>query len=318
MFVFIGLRKLREADIENSSAIEKTAMLRRGRVYLLASAVLWSTSGVFVKNLALPAIVMAEYRAILAGITLLCLVFFRRVRISWNPWMLGMVLCFASMNFLFISSMTLTTAANTIFLQYTAPFWMFLASVLLLREPIERANLVSLGGAMVGIVILILGQRNLDSGNWLGIAYGLGSGVMFAGVAVFLRVLRSHDAMWLAALNHLSAGIILATVSFSWSIASGTPSEVPSYANLGWLALFGVGQMAIPYVLFALGMQLVSPQEAGIITLLEPVLVPTWTFLSVGEKPSSATLFGGAVLIGMVLFRYLPTWRFRNRTVDLA
>lgn len=252
---------------------------------------------------------MAEYRSLLAGIALLVFVRYRRVAITWSPPMIGMVLCFASMNYLFIGSMTLTTAANTIFLQYTAPFWMFLASVILLREPVERANLAALAGAMVGIAILIVGQRNLDSGHWLGILYGLGSGMSYAGIAVFLRVLRAHDATWLATVNHLSSGVILATASVLVGFGGGSSLEIPTLANFGWLALFGIGQMAIPYVLFAKGLQSVSPQEAGILTLIEPVLVPTWTYLSVREVPSMATLVGGTVLVSMVLVRYFPAFR---------
>lgn len=283
--------------------------LARGRILCLVTAALWSTSGAFVKNLGMPPVTVAMYRALFAGTALLLYLLLRRRKVSFDWRMLGMLACFASMNYLFIASMTHTTAANTIFLQYTAPFWMFLASVLLLGEPVDRLSLVALLGALFGIGIILVGNWEGEGIHRLGILLGLGSGFCYAGVAVFLRLLREHDAVWLATVNLLGAGIILGFSSALWQAFGASDSggfPVPAEDKLLWLALFGISQMAIPYVLFGYGMREVGPQEAGILTLVEPVLVPLWTFLSVNERPSAATVVGGALLIAMVLVRYVP------------
>jgi drug/metabolite transporter (DMT)-like permease len=122
--------------------------------------------------------------------------------------------------------------------------------------------------------------------------------------------LRQHDAVWLATINLLGSGLILLAASGLWDLATSQPEGLylpPSREKLLWIALFGISQMAIPYVLFGLGMREVGPQEAGILTLLEPVLVPLWTYLSVDERPSLPTFIGGGIVILMVLVRYLPT-----------
>ena len=121
-------------------------------MFILLAAVLWSTSGAFVKSIdEMPAVTIAMYRAFFAGAALMAWTVLGRKRITWHPQMVGMVLCFAVMNYLFIGSMTRTTAANTIFLQYTAPLWMLAASVLLLGEPLVRKNLLLVLGAWLGL-----------------------------------------------------------------------------------------------------------------------------------------------------------------------
>lgn len=298
------------AEPQSATADHATKDARRGRWAVVAAALLWSTSGAFVKNLELPALSIAAYRALAAGVVLLLLVRATRTRITWAWPMLGMVVAFASMNFSFIASMTLTTAANTILLQYTAPMWMFLASVWWLKEPADRRSLISTIGSMVGIAILLAGQWSGREQQW-GIVLGLVSGVMFAGVAVHLRRLREHDPLWLAALNHLSAGGMLAGIG-SLAAAGGLGEGIaaPTARQCAVLALFGAGQMALPYVLFGMGLRSISPQEAGVLTLLEPLLNPVWTYLTAGEKPAASTLAGGAVLMSMLALRYvkLPRW----------
>jgi len=131
---------------------------------------------------------------------------------------------------------------------------------------------------------------------------GLASGVFYAGVVLFLRLLRDAAPNWLTVLNHLGAALVVAPVLLyrGWQVL--TP------AQLGVLALFGAVQMGIPYVLMARGLRVVSPQEAGMITLLEPLLNPLWAYLVAPqtESPTAYTLVGGVCIIGALVWRY---WR---------
>lgn len=290
-----------------------------GRLAVLAAAILWSTSGAWVKSLNMAAEPLSAYRALFAGIFLISLVGIGRKPIKWSPMMLGMIACFAGMNYTFISAMTYTSAANTIVLQYTCILWMLLGSVFWLREPLERSSLVAVLGGLVGVAILIAGQwSDAGASHRLGMMLGLGSGVLYAGVALFLRRLREFDPFWIAALNHLSAAAILGT-GVAMAIASGTlPLEAAIPTGSSWLllAFFGVTQMGLPYLLFAVGLRKISPQEAGILTLIEPVLNPLWTFLVVDEVPSVYTVVGGTILIGMLFVRYLPKRRRAEGTTE--
>jgi drug/metabolite transporter (DMT)-like permease len=277
----------------------------RGRLLIIAACLLWSTSGAFVKSPLLAAEspevggpMIAFYRAVAAVLILLPFVRLRRFR--WHPVLIPMVISFAAMNILFISSMTLTTAANTILLQYSAPIWMFIASVTLLREPVDRRNVVGLILGMAGVAVIL--QAFWGGAEALGVLLGIGAGVAYAGVVVTLRVLRDHDPTVLTALNLGVSALVL----LPWVAAAGI---VPSLPQAGVLFAFGLVQVAAAYLVFTWGMKTVTPQEAGVITLLEPVLNPVWVLLLWGEPIAGATLIGGALILGGLAARYLPVFR---------
>ncbi len=270
----------------------------RGRLCILTAAVLWSLGGPLAKAIALPGPTMACLRVLFAALVLVPLL--RRRSVSYRPAMLGMVACFATMNVCYVTAITLTSAANAIFLQYTAPAWMFLASVLWLREPVDRKSLVSLCAAMAGILAIVVGGWERDA---LGIALALAAGATYGGVAVFLRVLRGENPVWLTVLNHAAGGLVLLPVILA--VPAWSPLEL-SAGQFAALALFGAVQMAIPYVLFSRGLSVVSAQEAGVIALVEPVLNPVLTYLVVGEMPSGTTVLGGVIILAAILWRYVP------------
>ncbi|MBV9123150.1 MAG: DMT family transporter, partial [Planctomycetes bacterium] len=138
----------------------------RGRLFIVLAALLWSTSGALTKTLTqntllglnrplLSPLQIAFFRVLFAGLVLLPALKGRDL--SFRPGMVVMVLSFAAMNALFISAQALGTAANAIWLQYTAPMWMYLASIWLLGEPSDRRSSLALGGGLVGIGVIIWG-----------------------------------------------------------------------------------------------------------------------------------------------------------------
>ncbi len=285
-------------------------LTHRGRLLILAAAVLWSLSGFFVKSPPLEALPDATagptiglWRCAFAALFLLPFVRWRRLR--WHPALVPMVLSFASMNLLLMWSMTRTTAANAILLQYTAPLWMVIGAVLLLGERLDRRNLAALGLGMIGMAVILVTFWGGTEAT--GVLMGLGAGVSYAGVVLSLRVLREHDPFVLIFLNHAVSAVVLVP----WILASGAP--LPSSGQLAVLAAFGLIQMAVPYVIFSRGIARVSPQEAGVITLLEPVINPLWVFLFWREPVHGATMAGGCLIVLGLLVRYLPGRTPRGR-----
>jgi drug/metabolite transporter (DMT)-like permease len=283
------------------------AAVARGRLCVLLAAVLWSLGGALTKVLTKPTpfgldeppvhpLQIACFRALFASLVLLPALRPREVR--FRPLMAVMVLCFALMNACYVSALALGTAANAILLQYTAPMWMYAASVWWLGEAADRRNLAALLAGAAGIAVII-------AGGWqeaqLGvIALGLGSGFTYAGVLLCLRVLRNSPSGLLTVLNHLLGGLVLLPLV----LVLAPPA--PTAAQWALLLFFGAVQMGLPYFLVARGLRSVSPQEAGTITLLEPLLNPLWVYLMVGETPSPWTLAGGALILGALAWRYWP------------
>ncbi len=273
----------------------------QGRWLLLATAVLWSLSGVVAKGLTpLSGPEIAFYRSLFAGLALLP--FVPRSRRTFRPVMIPMTLTFGVMVGLYLSSMARTTAANAILLQYSATFWTVPLGLLLLKESPDTRDRLPIGLATIGIAIIVILGRNGTRGEGLGIAFGLASGFGYAVVIVCMRGLRDLDAVWVSAVNNLGGAIVLGVLT--WILLG--PIQVPSTRQMGVLVVFGIVQMAIPYALFAKGLKTVGPAEASLITLVEPLLATLWVFLVHGEKPAPATLVGGVFLLAGVLARYLP------------
>ncbi len=279
--------------------------LLRGRWLILLGTLIWSLGGAFAKVLTLPTPLgvheppvdpwaMAFYRVLFAGLVLSPAL--RRRDISLAPGLLVMVLFFAAMNGLYISALTLGTAANAVILQYTAPMWMYLASVWWLGETADRRNSIALILGLTGVAAIVAGGWH--SQDLQVVALALASGVSYAGVVVCLRINRETSSLWLTIVNHLGGALLL--LPFVCRAAS------PTGPQLGVLFLFGAVQMALPYWMVARGMRVVSPQEAGTIMLLEPILNPVWAYLASGERPAPITLVGGAFIVGALAWRYWP------------
>lgn len=277
----------------------------QGRLLILAGTLIWSIGGLFTKlltkdsplGLNVPPVrgeAIAFYRVFFAGLVLLPTL--RRTDLSFRRAMLVMVLSFAAMNGLYVKAQAEGSAATAVFLQYTAPVWMYLGSVWLLREPADRRGSLALVFAAAGVGVILWGGR--EDAPLPVIALGLGSGVAYAGVILCLRLLRDESSRWLTVLNHLGAAALL--VPFFWS------NPIPTRPQLALLVAFGAVQMALPYWLVARGMRVVGAPEAGMIMLLEPLFNPVWVYLAVGEQPSAWTLAGGGLIIAALAWRYWP------------
>ncbi len=295
------------------SPYESASSVASGRLCIALAAVFWSTSGAFTKLLTQPTALGVNEPSIAPLLIACCRVFFagsllvpllRRRDLTFRPMMLVTGICFASMNALYVTALADSSqgaSANAAWLQYTAPMWMYLVSVWLLGEPADRRGAIVLGIGLAGVAVIVWGGWQND--NLLIVAIALGSGVTFAGVMIGLRVLREVSPRWLTVFNHLFSAVVL--VPFLWG------STLPSASQLIVLFFFGGLQMALPYWLVARGLRSVSPQEAGTITLLEPLLTPVWAYLVSPdtEMPTSYTFLGGVLILGALAWRY---WPFRS------
>jgi drug/metabolite transporter (DMT)-like permease len=270
--------------------------------------------GIGLDSPALSPLQIAFYRGLFGGLAILILV--RRREMHFRPAMAAMVVAFTLMSGLYLSALGLGAAANAIFLQNTAPVWVYLLAVLFLGESPDRRGFEVVVLAAVGAIVIVAGGWPHDQPaserrhTVLVLFMGVGSGLVYATVVLFLRVLREQATAWLVALNLLGTAATLAVFivmtdgwgSFlSWVVA-------PSARQLAVLAVFGVLQMALPYWLFARGLRTVSPQEAAIITLIEPLLNPVWAYLITPDKdtPTTPMILGGALILLALIWRYLP------------
>lgn len=269
-----------------------------GRLWAVAAALLWSTSGLFAKSpwfvdwpVADRGPMLAFWRALFASLVLLP--FVRRPR--WRPSLVPLGLSFAAMSVLYMTSMALTTAANAIWLQNIAPAWVFLLGITIFGDRVDRRNFVPLGFSLAGVGLILFHEAGGQA--IIGVVCGLASGLAFALVALLMRRTADEDHAWIVAFNQGVVALLL----LPWIVCC-TP--MPSGTQLLATAAFGTLQMALPYLCFVRGLRLISSQEATLIVLIEPVVLPLWVYLVWGEAPRWWTLGGGCLIFIGLTIRY--------------
>jgi len=298
---------------------------------LLATAMLWSLNGALVKLIHLDgqgpsALAIAFYRSLFAGLFLVPLGIKRLGTLRTaaaalpdgaepdaaprrpfpyiRPAALCCVLFFAAMTVCFVGAMTSTEAANAIILQYTSTFWIFGLSPLLLGERARRGEWSILALAMVGVLVIFFGRGATDQ---FGLTIALASGLFYALLTMMIRRLRDADAGAVTLLNNLgSALLILPVVLVFGELWLSTRS-------LLLLIVMGVVQFGLPYWLYTIALKRVPAYQVGMLTLIEPLLVPLWTWLAVGEAvPMPTVIGGGIVLTALAVFARRTQKRMRR------
>ena len=268
----------------------------RGYWLILSAAVLWSLAGIFIKYLDVPPLAIVFYRSFFAF--LVFTPFLRRSYWQLSRPILVSVLTYTAAISAFVAANKLTTAANAIVLQYTAPIFVFLFSRLVLGEKISRSNGIALVLAMVGVCAISV--ESVGRPEMSGVILALASGVLFAAYIINLRNAQAVNAVYLTWINNLGCGLLL--LLFVKSQLSLSVNQLVIVAVMG-----GV-QLGLPYFLFSKGLQSVPLQEASLIALIEPVLNPVWVALAFGEIPSTATFAGGGLILFGLAVRYLVPW----------
>jgi drug/metabolite transporter, DME family len=272
------------------------------RLQLLGAAILFSTGGAAIKSTALTAWQVASFRSGIAALALLLLL--PAARRAWSPRILLVALAYAATLTLFVLANRLTTAANTIFLQSTAPLYILLLGPWLLKEPVRRSDLAFMGALAVGLALFFVSSEapaatapDPFAGNVLATL----SGVCWALTVVGLR--------WLGAEGKGEAGVAtvamgnvvacLATLPMALPVAA---VELSDWVIVGYLGVF---QIAGAYVLLTSGIRHVPALEASTILLVEPALNPIWAWLVHAETPSRWALAGGGVILGAMVVKLL-------------
>lgn len=272
---------------------------------LLAAAVVFSTAGIAIKLSSLTAWQLASARAAIAAATLVALL--PEARRTWTRPALVAAVPFAATMVLFVIATRLTTAANAIILQSTAPLYLLLLGPWLLQEPVRRRDAGFLAVMLLGVALVTLdGDRAAAPvpARTIGNLVALASGVAWAFTIIGLRGLARDGAGPPAAT--LVAGNLLA-----FAVTAPMAAPVGPIRASDALAVLYLGTVQIPvaYLLFAAGMRRVRALPASLLMLLEPVLNPLWVWLLHGESPGLLGLAGGALVLVATAIRAVQSAR---------
>lgn len=257
-------------------------------LFLVSSALLWSTSGVLVKALDWQPVSILAGRGLFTS--LVFLLYMRRLPTRWTRWMLLAAFGSIMTQFLFVTSTKLTTAANAIFLQYTAPVYVVLLAYWLLREKPSRTDWIAMLIIFLGM-ILFFGDK-LSTEGFLGNVLAVISGITSALMIVAFRAQKDaspEDSILVASVVMTVFGIP-SIMKESWTIT-----------NWSIIAYLGVFQIGLAFILFTKGIKHIPALEANLIGTLEPIFNPVWVFLFLGEAMGKSALLGGLVVLTGVI-----------------
>jgi DME family drug/metabolite transporter len=272
------------------------------RLQVLAAAVLFSTGGAAIK---IDAFTAAQTSCLRSGIAAVTLLLWLRGRFQWSWTIAAAAVAYAAILTLFVTATKLTTAANAILLQATAPLYLLVLGPLVLHERFRRRDIVFIGALFLGLVLCVAGRPpesatapNPALGNTLGAA----SGFVWALTLMALRYLGRDDRTGAAPVSAVVLGNVLAcTVALPWAM----PLPDASAAAWATLVYLGVFQIGLAYFLLSSAVGRLPALETSLLLLLEPVLNPVWAWLIHGEDPGSWTILGGGVILGATALKVI-------------
>jgi DME family drug/metabolite transporter len=269
---------------------------RRGVLLVAGAALLWSTSGLFIKALPQGAPQIVFVRSLVAAVTILLVLRLRGVRtpLRFDPTTFAAAAAYAGLLAFFVAGTKLTTAANAIFLQFTAPIYLVFLEPWVFKRRIALRDLAAVGLCLVGISCFFIGK--LEAGHLVGNLLGLASGLGLALFTLLMKVKREREP-GIDPIGAVVVGNVLVAILFAPFALPGLRATLPQAAALLYLGIFQIG---IAYLLFNAGMRHLTATASVVVGTLEAVLNPVWVFLGLGERPSPWALLGGAVVVGVI------------------
>lgn len=262
-------------------------------LFIFIAALLWSTGGLFIKWTKLSGLELSFWRSVFALATVAF--FTRKEGFGLNRLTVLASGLYAVLLILFVVATKQTTAANAIFLQYTAPVYLLILEPIVYKEKFRSRDLITVIICLGGMALFFVGQlRPQDiSGN----VCALISGFCFALYFLSLRHPRAKEVNRASSVIYGNLLVVLLTAPWGVAVAS----EINTHDLLSVIYL-GVIQLGISYLIFTWGIgQGVRSLDAGIVCYTEPVLNPVWVFLVLGERPSQWALIGGSIIILVVM-----------------
>ncbi len=264
---------------------------QKGILAVLAAALLWSSGGILIKLVTLNPMQISFARCFFASFVFLFLFRAKLLKVNWFTFLNAGF--YAGVLMLYVLATKTTTAANAVFLQYTAPIYVLLLEPILNKTNYEKVNIITISVCFIGMLMFFAGK--LSPGDFKGNILALLSGVMFAGFLLGMRK-NKHEFQY----SSIFYGNILVLI---FSFTSVIEIHSISLTDLSMLAFLGIFQIGIAYAIFSYGLKKVLAVEASLLSMIEPVLNPVWVLIWYGEAPSLYAVIGGVIILLAIAVR---------------
>jgi drug/metabolite transporter (DMT)-like permease len=269
------------------------------RLQIVLAALLFSTGGAVVKSTTLTSWQVASFRSGVAALVLFLAL--PRWRRFWSPRSLLVGLAYAATMILYVTGNKLTTAANTIFLQSTAPIYLLLLGPRLLGERLRPRDLVHTAMMAAGMVLLFVGAEppvvtapDPARGNIVGAFCGASWALTILGLRWLGRTAGAGDKLDEAGCAVVAGNLLAFLVCLPLALPVERATAVDGFA----VAFLGVFQIGVAYIAMTRGMRRVPVLEASLLLLLEPVMAAVWAWLVHGEQPGPVSMAGCLLILG--------------------
>lgn len=254
---------------------------------------LWSLGGVFIKLISWNPFMIAGLRSAIAAAVLSSFMAKQHIHIKLCGYSIGAGIGLSASCICFTVANKLTTAANAVVLQYSAPIFVLLITALFFKQRLRRNEILAVAGAMAGIVLFFFDQ--LSPGSILGNIFGILAGITLALMLVMVGRGGEDDSIRMSGI--LLAHCITAVIGLSVGMPIGFDF---SGIELVYIIILGVFQLGIPYVLYGIASKDCPPLACSLIAMIEPLFNPVWVAIFAAELPGTFAFIGGGIIIAIV------------------
>lgn len=276
-----------QRTIEQENAGDRKKL---GVLFVFLAAVLYSIGGLCIKVIPWNGLSINAGRNLVALAVIGVYLLATQHRPRFNRWILVGAVCICGTNSLFTVANKLTTAANTIVLQFTAPIFVILLSAVFWRKRPKKLDLIACAVVLLGVLCFFV--DSLEAGGMLGNALALLSGLSYAGVFL-LNDLPDSDPI---------SSVFWGDVA---SVAIGLPFLVQetdfSLVPMTSLIILGAFQVGLAYILLTIGLRTTLAVTASLVSGIEPVLNPILVAVFYHETIGPLALLGAAIVVGSVI-----------------
>jgi drug/metabolite transporter (DMT)-like permease len=259
-------------------------------LFLVLTAILWSAGGLLIKLVSLNPIAIAGLRSIIAALLILC--FIKKPDFRFTPIKFAAAFMYAATVISFVCATKMTTAANAIIIQYTAPIYVIIFGALFLKEKVKWYDVTTIFIILGGMILFFIDKLSLS--GLMGNLMAAFSGIAFAFTILLLKLQKDDSP-----LNRIFWGNVLtAIIAIPFMFQA-----MPDTKSLIGIGLLGVFQLGFSYILFTIAIKNVSALEAVLIPMIEPILNPIWVAIFLNEIPSVFSIFGGLIVVSIITLR---------------
>ncbi len=263
----------------------------KGTIAMIATALLWSIGGIFIKLVPWNPLAIAGLRGALGGLVMYAYLRVRGIKPVFNRDTVKIAVALAGVCTTFVAANKLTTSANAIVIQYCAPVYVLLYVAFVQKKKLRVLDIVVVPVTILGVALCFLGQ--IGNGHLAGDLIAVASGIFFACMFIFSEGVSEQTRA-----SGLMQGQFLAALIGLPVLFATHPAFTP--AAIGGILILGVVQIGISYVLYNIAIKNAPLLTCSLLAVLEPLLNPVWVFFFAGENPGMLSLIGGVVVVSVV------------------